>query len=594
MQFAPWPVAAPLVACALLAGLGKKLPAAVADAIALATSTVTVFCCAMLLRSSAEGPLVYWFGGFRPRQGIAVGIDFAVDATGAGLALLGAILVTCALLFSLRYFDKRSNLFQALLLAFLGALCGFALTGDLFDLFVFFELMSASAFGLCAYKERDLGPIQGAVNFAVTNAIGAVLTLTGIALFYGRTGALNFSHLARALGAQHDPLVFAALALTCTGFLVKAAIVPFHFWLADAHAVAPTPACIVFSGVMVEAGIYAVARICGSVVPAAPSGHAFTGVLLGAGVATCLVGAAMCWAQRHLKRLLAFSTISHAGVVMIGVSLLSPEGFTGASLYVLGHGFVKAALFLCAGMLLHRLQSVDELELYGRGRRLPWLGALFAAGGVLLAGAPPTALALGDSALRRALEAHALARWSIVIAAAVTGAAVLRACGRIFLGIGPREPDAPGGGTSDESPETQPAGIPATMWVPALLLLLLAMASGTIPHDPIGRSAALMLDAPGVAARVLEAAPAPQPAPPQEEPLQTVLVHSAETVLAAIALAALALTRKRLPDALRAPLGAIWDPLARVLRALHTGEVGDQVAWLTAGAALLGCAAALS
>src|SRR3954464_15656037 len=308
MQLAPWTVGVPLFFAALLVALGEKLPRLVADLIALLAGGVTAAACALLFRAARSGPVVYWFGGIRPRSGVSLGIDFAIDRMGAGLATLAAVLVICALLFSARYFEKPQASFQALLLAFLAGICGFALTGDLFDLFVFFELMSTAAFGLCAYKSREVGPLQGAINFATTNTAGAFLTLTGISLLYARTGALNFAQMARSMG-PHDALVLVGFALVCTGFLVKAAVVPFHFWLADAHAASPTPACVIFSGAMVQAGLYAVARLQGVLFGL----QALRTPLLVAGIATCLVGAVMCFAQRHLKRLLAFSTISHAG-----------------------------------------------------------------------------------------------------------------------------------------------------------------------------------------------------------------------------------------------------------------------------------------
>src|SRR5881227_3100963 len=156
----------------------------VADAVATgAAAAVTTFC-AILLARSVGGPIVYWFGGWTPSHGVALGISFSIDSLGAGMATLTSLLVTASLVFSWRYFETAGALFHSLMLVFLAAMAGFSLTGDLFNMFVFFELMSGAAYALTAYKIEERGPLQGAINFAVTNSVGAFTILIGIGMLY--------------------------------------------------------------------------------------------------------------------------------------------------------------------------------------------------------------------------------------------------------------------------------------------------------------------------------------------------------------------------------------------------------------------------
>src|SRR5438477_2420400 len=206
------PVAVPLLAAAFLAAVNRHVPRWLADTVALLASIATCVTCAFLMWQSAQQTIIYWFGGWVPRYGAAIGISFVIDPFGAGLAAFAAALVTVALIFSLRYFDSVGNLYHVLMMAFLGAMCAFCLTGDLFNLFVWFELMSAAAFALCAYKIEEPASLQGAINFAAVNTVGAFLVLTGIALLYGRTGALNLAQIGRALPTA-DGLVIVAFVL---------------------------------------------------------------------------------------------------------------------------------------------------------------------------------------------------------------------------------------------------------------------------------------------------------------------------------------------------------------------------------------------
>ncbi len=597
-SLAPLPLVIPLSAAAVLAGLNKFIPRRLADSIAILTALAVGSISGELMSLSSHAPIVYWFGGWTPRAQVALGITFAIDPIGAGLATLASLLVLCAFIFSWRYFDSIGTVYHVLMLAFLGAMCGFSLTGDLFNLFVWFELMSAAAFALCGYKIEEPAPLQGALNFAITNTIGAFLGLSGIALLYGRTGALNMAQIGRALGSHIDGLTIIAFVLIMTGFFIKAAVFPFHFWLADAHAVAPTPVCILFSGVMVELGLYAVARVYWAVTdgPFAPHRPALTGLLLTVGTITAVLGGIMCFSQRHIKRLLAYSTISHMGLMVIGFALLRPEALAGVATYVIGHGLVKASLFLCSGILLHRFGSVDELELHGAGRNLRGTAAVFLIAGLGLAGLPPFATFFGESIIDDSAKSagHAWIPWIFSVAAVLTGGAVLRVLAHVFLGYGRASDESGGAAKIQEGRETGGGHkrVPLGMSLPAAALAILGLVVGLVPHlrPATAAAAAQFRDRAGYQARVLDNAAAPVKVPEQRPLGASSVARGILTATLAFGLAGWFIWRSQqrrfaLWRALRAGLDG--------LRQFHSGHIGDYVAFLAFGAAAFGIVLAI-
>ncbi len=596
MPLAPLPVVIPLLVAAGLIALGSILSRRALDLLAVLTTAGVLAICLCLMFRSAQSPLVYWFGGWHPQNHYAIGISFVIDPLGAGLASLVSLLVLAAFLFSWHYFESIKALYHSVVLIFLAAMCGLALTGDLFNLFVWFELMSAAGVALCGYKPEEYGPLQGALNFAVTNTVGAFLSLTGVALLYAQTGALNKAEVGRTL-QQHDPggwFVPVVFLFIISGFLVKAAAFPFHFWLADAHAVAPTPVCVLFSGVMVELGLYATARIYWTIfaVPMAHQVESVRAVFLLAGALTALIGAVECFGQRHLKRLLAFSTISHMGLMFVGFGLLNSDALAGSAMYVLGHGLVKSSLFICAGILLHHYQSVDEYELKGRGRRWPWLGILMAVGALGLAALPPFANFSGERLMEHAAERMRLGWVSVfgVVTGALTSGAVLRLAGRIFLGWGQhQEATSQGAPHIPMKRETNKSRkvTPATMWVPAVLLLLLAMALGAYKPLPnaVRRYAAQFQQPANYAAVVLDGAKMPQsdiaPSRWSGSVWPQVL-----TVLLGIGLALAALLPRSLRPVGSARVGTALKKGMRPLRRIQSGRIGDYMAWFALGVAV--------
>ena len=440
----PASIAVPLVGAALLAGFSRLLPRWARDVIAIAVALATTILTLILMAASAGRPMIYWFSGWRPAAGTAIGIDYAVGPLGAGMASLSGLLASAALVYCWRYFDSARGRHHALVLIFLGGSVDFCLTGDLFNLFVAFELVAVTAYALTGYNAGYPGPLQGAINFAVTNSLGGMSVLMGLAFLYARTGSLNLAQIGQALAGRHaDGLIVVAFALLIGGFLVKAAVVPFHFWLPDAYGSAPTPVCVLFAGVMSELGLFAVIRVWVTVFSglAGGSGPRVRAVLLGFGILTAVVGAVMALAQLHLKRMLAFVTMSHLGIYLIGIGLLTPLGLTGASLLVIGDGLAKSALFLGVGVVQHQRASVSETKLRGRGRGLAVTGVTLVLGALVLADLPPFVSSAGHALLVDAADQAGLPWMEIVIALSViaSSGAVLRAAARIWLGWGDTE-----------------------------------------------------------------------------------------------------------------------------------------------------------
>ena len=590
-------VIVPLAVAALLAAVGRWLPRLLLDVAALAAAAFSTGAAIVLLTRVSDAPtsrLVLPMGGWAPngRPGPSVGIVLAVDPLGAGLAVLSAVLMTTVLVYSWRHFTVSGPAFHALMLVLLGGLLGFAVTGDLFSLFVFFELTSTAAYALTGYLTAQDQPTQGALTFGVTTTVAGVFVLTGISLLYARTDSLGLAPIGRALATRPpDGLVVAAFVLVVGGLLVKSAVVPFHFWTADAEAVAPTPVCVLLSCSLLALAAVAVARVYWTVFSGSLRPEDLRGPLIGVGVVTALVGGLMCILQHHLKRMLAFATVAHGGLVLVGVGAVDPAGLAGTTIDAFGHAGVEGALFLLVGILLHRYAAVSEHVLHGRGRNLEVTGGLVVIGGLALAGLPPFGTGLG-----KAITEHAAASWMPVVgivAGGLTGAAVLRVWARVFLGLGPPAPEDQSSLGSDEPGDRErETGGPSpgerltpTMLVPAVLLLAGGLAVGLWPglRDWATHAAAVLIDRPGFAAQILDGvAPAPVTVENVEGwTTKTVLVGLLGPALAVVvAVAAVRGVGTAMESRLAAPL--------RVIRGLHSGHVGDYVAWQIVGAALLG------
>ena len=531
---------------------------------------------AAVVLARGEPRLDFVFGGWQPRAGVA----FAIDGIGGGLALFVAVLGVVALAVAARVIAVESLAFDAVMLVFVGAMVGFCLTGDLFNLFVFFELMSVSAYVLVGYEVRRRAALEGALSFAVTNSVGSILLLFGIALLYGHTGALNLAQVGRALGPP-DTLVEVTFALIACGLLVKAAVVPFHLWTADAYAVAPTPVCILLAGAFSELGLYGLARVYWTIFHGALATGEVRAVLVGAGVLTAVLGGVMCAAQHHLKRMLAFATIAHVGLFLIGLGLLSAAGVAGTAIWIVADGLVKAGLFACVALLNHRFGVVEIADLHGRGRSLRGTGVVFVLGALTIASLPPSGSFLGKAVVEDAALRARGYWWVPVMMLVVTGlvaGTLLRAAGRIFWGLGERPPHDPAGDEpSDETEREQEGGQPL-LRVLAASLVAAGVAWGFVPglRAATARAAATFTDQRGYAAALLERRALPLPRVEVPAPSTVAYVYAAGSVALALGVAVIGLWS-----------GARAVPGVDALRRLHNGRTGDYVAWTVVGAAVL-------
>ena len=595
MTAAPLAVAVPLLGAALLSAVASVANRAIANAVSLlAATTAAVLCVYLMIRVDAA-PAVVWFGGWHPRGGVALGVDFAVDELGAGLAAFVACLTVLALVMLARYRETDPPHLQALLLVFCAGMVGFCLSGDLFNMFVFFELMSVAAFALTGFRARQEDAITGALNFAVTNTVGSIALLLGIGLVYARTGALNLAQIGSALeGHQLDGLVVVALALIVTGFLIKAAAVPFHFWLADAYAVAPTPVCLLFAGAMSELGVFGIARVWFNCFAGAFADHAAAvgTVLVALGCLTALVGGVMSLLQDHIKRMLAFATIAYVGVFLVGLGTFSDDGVAGSALFIVSDGANKAALFAAVGIIQHRTGRVSLGELVGRGRGLHLTGAIFVLGVVSFAALPPSgafgAKALIEEGLKVSGDGWAVV--GILLASALTSAAVLRVAAGVFMGWGV-EPTAEERDEERTEDEEEGSGdrTPLTLLLPAAFLAAAPIVLGCVPgvRERFLAAAARFVDADAYRSAVLDGSTSAYEPASTSFPIPTeAYLLAAATILGALLIAGAVIAARGRGWSQVGALGALLGPLRR----LHSGHIGDYVAWSIIGLGAVGVA----
>jgi multicomponent Na+:H+ antiporter subunit D len=386
------PVLLPLIAAPLCLLLRRRL---IVFAFALAVAWNAFALAVQLLWTVVDtGTVSYWLGGWEPPWGI----EYRVDVLGAFVVALVAGIGAVVLTFAPRSLARevpegKHYLFYTAYLLCLTGLMGIAITGDLFNVFVFLEISSLSSYALISLGSQRRA-LTASFRYLVMGTIGATFVLIGIGLLYMMTGTLNMADMAARLpqvAGQRTILV--ASAFLSVGICLKMALFPLHAWLPNAYAYAPSVVTAFLAATATKVSVYVLVRFIFTVFGQvqAFSGSSFAHALMGMSLVAIFVCSATAIYQRNIKRMLAWSSLAQIGYMVLGVSFASENGLTAGIVHLLNHAVTKGGLFLAMGCIALRLGSVDLDDMRGLGRRMPLTMFLWVIGGLSLVGVPVTA-----------------------------------------------------------------------------------------------------------------------------------------------------------------------------------------------------------
>ena len=348
---------------------------------------------ALLRRVLAEGVISYELGGWAP----PVGIEYRVDEANAFVILIvaaiGAIVVPFARQsVEAEVSEDRVALFYSALILCLTGLLGIAVTGDVFNVFVFLEISSLSAYALIALGP-DRRALTASYQYLIMGSVGATFIVIGIGLMYVMTGTLNMADLAERLpavsGTRTIPVAFTFLTV---GITLKLALFPLHLWLPNAYAYAPSAVTAFIAATATKVAVYLLLRFFFTIFGAAFSFDTMQldRILMPLALVAILSMSLVAVYQRNVKRLLAYSSVAQIGYMVLGISFASVLGVSAGILHLFNHALIKGALFMALGCVMYRVGSVRLDSMAGLGRAMPWTMAAFVVGGLSLIGVPLT------------------------------------------------------------------------------------------------------------------------------------------------------------------------------------------------------------
>ena len=385
----PFFVVIPLASAFLIALLSKKLrwlPDFIGNSATAILMLLSLYSVKML---ASKDVLVYSAGAWKALGGARLGIIFALDGFASFMLVTVNLVAFLVAVFSINYMRKftAKGKFYTLFLLMLAGMNGVLVTGDIFNLFVFLEIASVASYALVAFgTERH--ELEAAFKYAVMGTVGSLFILLAIVFLYSLTSSLNMADIGLALSQKQcsSSLIFVSV-LFILGFGLKAALVPFHAWLPDAHPSAPAPISAMLSGVLIKSlGVYTLVRIFFNILGLTGP---FSSILMGLGVISMIVGAFLAIGQWDFKRLLAYSSISQIGYIILAFGLNTHLGIIGGLFHLFNHSIFKSLLFLNSGAVEYATGTRDLKKMGGLAQKMPITSTTALSASMSIAGIPP-------------------------------------------------------------------------------------------------------------------------------------------------------------------------------------------------------------
>ncbi|MBS3948571.1 MAG: monovalent cation/H+ antiporter subunit D family protein [Dethiobacter sp.] len=356
------------------------------NALAVATSVVTFLSVLVLYPYIMAGSIIeYNMFQLLPN----LGISFRVDILGFSLALLSSFVWMLVTIYSIDYMCKEHgcNRYYPVLIFTLASCMGIFMAGDLFTLFVFFELMSLISYVLVVHEE-SVEALRAGYKYLIMTIIGGLALFFGIIITFELAGSVSLG--GPALITETSSLAFFAFISFLIGFGMKAGMFPLHVWLPDAHPVAPSPASALLSGIMLKTGAYGLLRVIFHVFGLELMQQSGWMVILAAvAIITILLGSAVAITQDDLKRRLAYSSVGQMGYILLGMSIMTERALIGDIFHIFSHALMKSTLFLAAGAIILKTGKRSIRELGGIGRQMPFTMTGFTLAALAMIGIPP-------------------------------------------------------------------------------------------------------------------------------------------------------------------------------------------------------------